>query len=312
METNSERHFHRRFELAMIDRLIFKLKLRFCSVFGPSFDLVAIMVRFVLAACIAPSLLCVESEAKQPMMPIEEINRQLRVHPNDVNLLSKRGDAKLFATEDRLAIRDYDRVLAIDPYYAWARLQRARCYFHLGRFTEEESELQKMIKLGEDGHHPEFTKLLGQAAWQLSKRYVRTNRGDELVALWNKVIETTHDAIDYLRKGEAEAELGKYQLAYSDLNAGLKRLPGDIDAIRWKARACLHLKKFDESIVCYTKCIEAVQKSSNDFLSKNNYVLFDERAEAYKGKGDLKLAEADTKRSKAIVDSAYDLAPFRQ
>ena len=77
----------------------------------------------------------------------------------------------------------------------------------------------------------------------------------------------------YLNKGEALAQLKRYQEAIESYNKTIELNPNDSDAYLNKGNALDDIKRYKEAIDCYNKVIELKPNDSRDAYYNRNLTL---------------------------------------
>ena len=84
------------------------------------------------------------------MAKIDQVRKMLAVEPNDLLLNYALAMELLSAGQNDEALAQFDRVIAIDPAYSAAYMQKAKALINLTRHDDARSVLQAGIKVALD------------------------------------------------------------------------------------------------------------------------------------------------------------------
>jgi len=185
---------------------------------------------------------------------------------------ANRADAYRLKGNTDLAIADYDQAIRLEPHRSINHHNRGLAY-------QDKGDLDRAIA--------DYSEAISR--WQLRKN---TSKGEYLA----------HRADAYKQKGDLE-------LAMADYNAAIKVSSHDSDLYYNRGLLFKAMNQTDRAIADYTRAIAEFDSSEHSLADKREY--FSERAEAYKAKGESKLALADVKQVAAIDVSLARVAKAR-
>jgi tetratricopeptide (TPR) repeat protein len=172
-----------------------------------------------------------------------------------------RGDAYRLKGETDLAIADYDQAIRLEPHRSINHHNRGLAY-------QAKGDLDRAIA--------NYSEAMSR--WNLRKN---TSKGEYL----------SHRADAYREKGDLA-------LAMADYNAAIKVSSHDSDLYYNRGLLFKAMNEPDRAIADYTRAIAEFDPAEHTLADKRDY--FSERAEAYKAKGESKLARADFAQVSAI------------
>ena len=159
---------------------------------------------------------------------IEHLDAQLRVHPDDADLLLRRAGVLHAAGRPEDAARDYQRVLSLAPQRIEARIGEAAVLLDQGRFAEAQRSL--------DACAPRDARLESEK-WRLQTEIFRAQHAyvEAAKALDHAIaISAAPRPDDYLKRAELAIASGLPDEALAALDRGIARLNGAV-ALRWRA-----------------------------------------------------------------------------
>ena len=177
---------------------------------------------------------------------------------------ANRGDAYRLKGQTDLAIADYDQAIRLEPHRSITHHNRGLAY-------QDKGDLDRAIA--------NYSEAISR--WNLRKN---SSKGEYL----------SHRADAYKQKGDQA-------LAMADYNAAIKVSSHDSDLYYNRGLLFKAMNEPDRAIADYTKAIAEFDASEHTLTDKREY--FAERAEAYKTKGESKLASADFAQVTAIDTS---------
>jgi len=114
------------------------------------------------------------------MTDIEQPTRALENNPEDVDALTRRGDAYQYLEQYDNALADYAEVIRLDSNNGSVWFQRGSIYADLKQWDKAAADFSKAIELEPDNHH----RWSGRA-----NTYFQMERWDEAIADLTKAIE---------------------------------------------------------------------------------------------------------------------------
>lgn len=185
------------------------------------------------------------------------------------DMLNKRGLAHYYLYNYQAAIRDYNKAIKFNPYFASAYNNRGCIYDKLGDDKAAIKDYNQAIKLDSNFALPyynrgliHYTKGDYQAAIEDSNQAIRIN-------------PTYTDA--YITQGLAYYMLGDYQAAIENYNQAIKINPNSEPAYYKRGHAREYLEDYQNAIEDYTQAIKINPNNSWTYFSRgyNYYILKD-------------------------------------
>jgi tetratricopeptide (TPR) repeat protein len=185
---------------------------------------------------------------------------------------ANRGDAYRLKGETDRAIADYDQAIRLEPHRSINHHNRGLAY-------QAKGDLDRAIA--------DYSEAISR--WHLRKN---SSKGEYL----------SHRADAYKEKGDLA-------LAMADYNAAIRLSSHDSDLYYNRGLLFKAMNEPDRAIADYTRAIAEFDPAEHTLTDKREY--FSERAEAYKAKGESKLALADFAQVTAIDASVARAAKAR-
>ena len=161
---------------------------------------------------------------------IERLPGKVREHPDEVDLYLGRASILVAAGRPDAAVRDYQRVLSLDPHRTEAHLGLAELLLLGGLAAEAQRALNACA--------PQDVPLEIQK-WKLQSEVLRTqNRWIDAANALDRAIEINPNPRpeDYIESADLCVTAGRPNEALAALNRGIERLDG-ASALRWRAIA---------------------------------------------------------------------------
>ena len=174
---------------------------------------------------------------------------------------ANRGDAYRTKGETDLALADYDQSIRLEP-------NRSITFHNRGLAWQAKGDLDHAIA--------DYSRAIGK--WHLRKA---SDRSDYL----------SHRAVAYKQRGDLA-------LALSDYNAAIRLASHDSDLYYHRGQLFKTTNDLDRAIADYTHAIAEFDVSEHSLTDKRDYLTG--RGEAYRAKGESRLALADFEQVTAI------------
>jgi len=165
----------------------------------------------------------------------------------------KRGSTYYKRNKYDLAIRDYDKVLLMDPENFGAYYDRGLAYHKKGDYERAIQDYDKVIKLNPDIAMPYYSR--GNAFKDAGKYKLAVGDYDKAIEL-----DPENDMF-YCNRANVHAKSGEYDLAIRDYDKAIELDPGDAEVYFNKAFACENWNKKEEAIKSYKKFLAVVENS---------------------------------------------------
>jgi tetratricopeptide (TPR) repeat protein len=198
------------------------------------------------------------------------------------------------------ALRDFNRVIELNPGLAIAYRNRAELLATLERMNEAVADYSRAIELLPDD--AELYAARGYA-WQ------RLGEFDRASADLDRALEISPDQVDLLtQRGNLEAEWGEYERAVADFRQAIANEPDRAEAYRslaWLHATCPDARSRDAE-----QALWAARKAA-DLSAPGDYLVQEALAAAHAAAGEFD--EARRIQQRAIADTPPEFAaPLRQ
>lgn len=222
-----------------------------------------------------------------------EIIRSSSITRNDLGVsLANRGEAYLNGYQYDLALKDFNRAIAIDPKYPPAFSDRAVVYAYQGQLDLAMKDANKAINLDSKYYQA-----------YVNRGVIHMREGDFPMALMDfshAIALNPNDAGIYADRSIIYNVNGKYNLALQDLNIAFKLNPNQPGLFNYRGITYNHLGKYDLAIQDF----DAALKQTGSDPEK----IFTNRCLAYAHLGELHEALHDC--NAAISLDSGDIAAF--
>lgn len=188
------------------------------------------------------------------------------------------------------ALKACDRLIALDPGFAGAHVNKANALSRLGRFDEVETEANAALALAPD--MPQAQLLLGHA-------YLNTGRPNEALAMFEAVTrKVPTEVLGLLGIGNAQTALGNHDAALSAFQAAHAIEPRNIDVLNNLGNALIVAKQIDAGIASFEAALAE---------GAPNVILLANYARALRDAGRSEEAAEVCRRALAIDPGQLDI-----
>jgi len=175
------------------------------------------------------------------------------------------------------AIEFFDKALSLEPENILVLTQKGNALCNQGKYDEAIQCYDKILKIT-----PEDIKILcikGKAltfqkkydeAIQCYKKALNITPDNKDIADIIKELKYKKSVASYFQKGDELYNSGKYEDAIIRYNLVLKQNSNDKDALYSKGNCSICLGKYREAIECYNKILSADSKDTNALCGKGN------------------------------------------
>ena len=208
------------------------------------------------------------------------VNSLLKTHPGNARALRIRADIYSTTKKYKLALRDYDRLLAKPVPQGKDYTHRGTVYLTMGDLVRAEADLLRGIEL-EQASPPAYRNL--------AEIYFKQGKKKEAEAVLSEMVAAYPESLKPWRyKGEIDLRNGNGKAALADFDNCIRLSPMSHVYYLQKGDAQMLLKDYKGALATYTKALEM-----EPFEVEEVYV---KRAKAYEKLGMLKEAAADRAR----------------
>ena len=197
---------------------------------------------------------------------IDICNEALKVEPNLVEfyIILIRGYAYIELNEYEQAIKDFNKVIELNPNYAEDYYGRGYAYAELNEYERAIEDYDRTIAL-----NPKFA----EAYYNRGLAYAELNEYKRAIEDYGKAIALNpDDAGAYNNRGLAYAELKEHERAIEDYDRAIELNPDDAAAYNNRGNAYAKLNKYERAIKDYSRAIE---------LNLDDAVAYNDRGVAY-------------------------------
>lgn len=208
------------------------------------------------------------------------VNSLLKTHPGNARALRIRADIYSTTKKYKLALRDYDRLLAKPVPQGKDYIHRGTVYLTMGDLVRAEADLLRGIEL-EQASPPAYRNL--------AEIYFKQGKKKEAEAVLSKMVAAYPENLKTWRyKGEIDLRNGNGKAALADFDNCIRLSPMSHVYYLQKGDAQMLLKDYKGALATYTKALEMEPFEVEEVYLK--------RAKAYEKLGMLKEAAADRAR----------------
>jgi tetratricopeptide (TPR) repeat protein len=165
----------------------------------------------------------------------------------DGEVIYQRGSLYLRLREYDLAVADFDRSLALNPYHLSALLQRGHCHRRQSKLPLAIRDYTEVLR-----HHPGNVPALsgrGQAYRFLGER-------ERAIADFTEALRLEpNSASDYYHRGVAYRARGDLPLALADLDQAIRRQPWNWVALYYRGKVLLSQGQYGLALLDFTEVV---------------------------------------------------------
>jgi tetratricopeptide (TPR) repeat protein len=170
-----------------------------------------------------------------------DFNRAIKLGGGSLDNRLKRAHALADTKQFAKALKEYDLILARDPYLAEAHYGRGTLLQELGKLDEALADYDEAIRLAPT-----------QTVTYMNRGVVHHLKGalEKAIADYTEAIRLGHPRIEgaFRNRGVAYTALGRFAEAISDLDEAIRRKPDFVDAYCDRARARNALGQSDAAL----------------------------------------------------------------
>jgi len=179
---------------------------------------------------------------------IKDFNKVIELNPNYAEAYYGRGYAYAELNEYERAIEDYSNAIKLNPKFAEAYNNRGLAYVKLNEYERAIKDYDKAIAL-----NPAFA----EAYYNRGNAYVKLNEYERAIKDYDKAIALNPAFAEaYYNRGNAYAELNEYERAIEDFSNTIKLDPNDAKAYYNRGNAYAKLNEHERAIEDYDRTIE--------------------------------------------------------
>ena len=170
---------------------------------------------------------------------VEVLNRELRLHPDDLNLRLLKAEANINLEEWDFALAEYGRVLKTDGRNLAALYFRAYVHMRQKHYAEAKADYESFLAI-----EPVHLEARLGLAHVLQKMGRKSETADEL----NRIVQMFPDSADaYAARATFETEQQQWEVAVYDWDEAIRRRPQNVDYVISKVDVLLRLGRRGEA-----------------------------------------------------------------
>lgn len=203
-------------------------------------------------------------------------------HPNDANVLTRRGLAYYGLQQYTKAVEDYNQALRLNPRLKETKVNRAAAFFYLQKYTDAVEDYNNILADHPDDPRAHFGRALNHsklrryqeaiddlltavsldphytdAYRELGRAYDALNNPDKAIDAYTKALSLNClSASTYFNRGTVYHKTGKFNEALSDFNNALAIDSGEPDFFNDRGYTYEQLGKRQEAITDYSSTLE--------------------------------------------------------
>lgn len=250
---------------------------------------------------------CAPQPQRETGVQLAELTKAIEQNPKSASALVSRGHFYLKIFDEERAQADLLRAVKVDPNCGEAHKLLGDSYRMQGKTDAALHEYESCIL----GTNTGIASRGAKAAFKMleaQKRYADAIKYLTLYLDRHKRSDWRLEALSF--RARCYRETGNTKLALQDLETADKesgtvtqRMAGE------HARLCKRLKKYDEAVIWYGKCISLLQREREQV--KDLPELLRERSECYTQMHKPDMAKRDLQAASAVDKDVYGSALFR-
>ena len=211
---------------------------------------------------------------------IKDYDKLIELDPKNAVVYFSRGTAYGRLGNDQQAIKDFDKSIELDPKNAVVYSDRGYTYFRLGNDQQAIKDYDKAIELD-----PKFSLAYSNRG----PAYTRLGNHQYAIKDYDKVVELNpNSTVAYSNRGLAYINLGNHQQAVKDFDKAIELNPKNITAYHGRGIAYSRLGKDQQAIKDYDKLIELDPKNAAGYYDRGN--VYEKLGNNQQAISDLKIA----------------------
>jgi tetratricopeptide (TPR) repeat protein len=231
-------------------------------------------------------------ETKDPREKIVFYSKAIEKDPKNALIYNQRGEVYFDRKEYELAMRDYNKAIALKWDYASAYYNRARLYYIKKEYDKALDDLDKVIKL-----NPDFS----YAYHNRGMIYYAKYDDDQAIINFDKAIELDQKYVNsYQYRGNAYLRQKNYKSAINDYTKAIGLKPDNNVAFCNRGDAYFFQGDYDKALLDYNKALA---------LKPDYAQAFYRRAILYHKIGDHNKAHTDYDKATSLDPRLLD-SPF--
>jgi tetratricopeptide (TPR) repeat protein len=232
-----------------------------------------------------------EAAEELDRLALRDYEKSIELDPQRWKSLHNRGVCLALKGQFTDALRDFSRVIELQNDYADAWFNRGEIHYELGHFDKAVADYDKAIELAPDAASMYTAR--GHANFQL-------RRFEEALADYSQVVKLApKNAEAYADRGDAYRSLGRWEEAATDFRQAVRldnKLPHALQSAAWFVATCP-----DDRFRNAKLAVQAAQRAV-ELRGEADYIYLDTLAAAYAENGDFERAQETLRR-------AIELAP---
>lgn len=195
---------------------------------------------------------------------IEELSKKLEENPNDRNLLKSRGDSYELIGKYPEAVKDYSKLIALNPDYADVFHSRGAIYWlHLDNPELARSDFNSELKIHDKKIELNFEDVASYKARAFIHSWYFNNNEKAVEDYTMVLLFQPNDTFSrmqrsslYKQLGRVGESLGDIDLVVSHYSALIAKDAGDTNSLGRRAQIFVEIKRYSDALADYTSLIK--------------------------------------------------------
>ena len=198
------------------------------------------MHRLLILIALLTAVVCAQAQTRQQWRDsVEVLNRQLRQHPDDVNLRLLKAEANVNLEEWDYALAEYGRILRADERNLAALFFRAYVHEKQRHYAEAKADYEAFLAI---------QPLHMEARLGLAHVLQKMGKNKEVVDELNHIVQMFPDSADaYAARAAYETKHLQYELAVFDWGEAVRLKPDNEGFVISKVDILIRLKRKKEA-----------------------------------------------------------------
>jgi tetratricopeptide (TPR) repeat protein len=106
-----------------------------------------VMRKIIIFIFLVLTFICSCSEKSETAKAVENLNKAIKLQPNNIENYNKRGTVYYNLGQEQRAIEDYNQAIRLNPNYTVAYYNRGNAYANLGQYLGAIEDYNQVIRL---------------------------------------------------------------------------------------------------------------------------------------------------------------------